>query len=305
MKIWFEFLKKLPRSIWAYITLPLFVKKFKKNRKENEVIISLYSHFGDVVYGMLYAKEYKKETGLNIVVYCDEKLQSFVENYDCIDRILTYKSNTLQHSYVEVMPLRFKKMKKHGIIATIPMAKNIKTQTAKSTYKKEVYGVKEDKIELITLKGDKITSISDFEKNKNKIVVLNPFSNSICASCVSPMEKLVEILNSKGYICYTNVVGKQKPLNGTLPLKCKVEELYSILNEIPLFVSLRSGIVDTMLNTKCNMFVITSKYKKYYKWFDLYELRTRDIKTVFLKNERQTDNLILEFNEFLTEIEKK
>lgn len=104
-----------------------------------------------------------------------------------------------------------------------------------------------------------ITSILNFEKRKNKIVVINPYSSSktIC-SCTELLNMIVEELKDKGFIVYTNIVGEQKPLNGTYPLRCGLLEIYSIADEIPVFVSVRSGVMDWIVSTNSKKFIIYS-----------------------------------------------
>lgn len=74
---------------------------------------------------------------------------------------------------------------------------------------------------------------------------------------------MASILRKKGYDVYTNVVGDQQSVEGTRPLDCPIFELYNICNEIPLFISIRSGIIDFCVSAKCKLFIISFGLRKF------------------------------------------
>lgn len=104
-----------------------------------------------------------------------------------------------------------------------------------------------------------VQAIDDFQNIKSKICVMNPFSYSMKSSG-SLYEKIAEELSNQGFIVYTNVIGSQKAVRGTLSLEVDLEELFSIACEIPLIVSVRSGILDFLIPSKINMFVIYDEW---------------------------------------------
>lgn len=116
-----------------------------------------------------------------------------------------------------------------------------------------------------------INSIEDFQQNKKRIVILNPFSNSMCGDEHYLWETIADNLLSRGYIVYTNVMKHQKEVKGTKRLDCSIVELYNICNEIPLFISIRSGIIDFTISSTCNKFVI---------WYMDSSIALRSIKNI-------------------------
>ena len=69
-------------------------------------------------------------------------------------------------------------------------------------------------------------------------------------------EMIADNLFLRGYIVYTNVMKHQKEVKDTKRLECSIIELYNICNEIPLFVSVRSGIIDFTISSRCDKVVI-------------------------------------------------
>lgn len=84
--------------------------------------------------------------------------------------------------------------------------------------------------------------------------MFNPYSNST-KSTFKICQAIADSLKDKGYILYTNVIGKQKVLKGTLPLRCSMYEFNTIAQKIKMFVSVLSGIVDTLYNTNAKVFI--------------------------------------------------
>lgn len=58
------------------------------------------------------------------------------------------------------------------------------------------------------------------------------------------------------YSIYTNVIGEQKPINGTQELRCSIYELFEVVKKSSLVISTRSGILDYLVPTDIDMFVI-------------------------------------------------
>lgn len=285
------------KTLHCLISAPSFYKKIKKLRKEDETLIVLVGKFGDVVYGMLYARQLKKETGRKIAVYCSEKYVKIVQEYDCVDRIITYPGTEFYTKRVYTLcglNSAFKKYKKtQDVIITIPHPPFYFDLSVKEVYRDIFFNVKHDEIQLFEFKKiTKVTAIKDFENKKDKIVVMNPYANSLVKNSVKALQPVADMLVKNGFIVYTNVIKDQKPLENTLPLDCSVEELFSICQNCKAFISIRSGIADLLLATKCFMFVLYLKKKNIRKAHSLKELRKNNIEEYYVKNEKHTDKLI-------------
>lgn len=296
----------------AAITYPMFLRRLRKQKRDDEIIITLFAHIGDVIYGMSYAEQFKRETGTKICVYCCETFVNMVKSYSCVDRIITYRKGSVAEYTVTYFPdMRYAWARKEnydGIIATIPPKNYFKGRTALEVYRDHIYKVKSDKKSLYTPQTVEVKSIPDFEANKDKIVVLNPYSFSHGYNR-KLFEAIVSELKSMGYIVYTNAVPKfgQKAIKGSLTLDSSVEELHSIVQQIPLFLSVRSGIIDLMCNSKCNLFALYVRQAWMRNYFSIRELTSyseyegNTEEAVWL-NKKDTPRVINRIKDFLNKV---
>lgn len=289
----------------------------RKQKNDDEVIICLFPKMGDSVYGLAYAEQYKKETGKKICVLCVENLVSFINEYKFVDRVITYKKRSLTNAYVQMFSLvrmhNKKRIKRDGLIANVPPMLFYKGLTCLEVYRDYIYQVKEDIYNLYPRIIEPITCIPDFEKNKDKIVIINPYSFSQKIN-YGLYENIAKTLKKKGYIVYTNVIKSlgQKVIAGTLAFDSNnMFEVYSIMEKIPLVVSVRTGMLDMIASGNSNIFAVYYN-KQIANRFSIKELRQKcenlenknTCEVIYRKNKDK--KLILEkFENFLAEIENK
>ena len=81
-------------------------------------------------------------------------------------------------------------------------------------------------------------------------------------------KKIAKILRQSGYIPYVNLVEGQEGIEQCEELYCSIEELYEISKCIAGIVSVRSGILDLLVNTGIPIFALycncTPKFRKIY-----------------------------------------
>lgn len=136
---------------------------------------------------------------------------------------------------------------------------------------RRVFGLSDDApVQYHALTRAPVRSIPGFESACDRIVVLNPYSNSaeLSAAGEAFFEETCGLLKSRGYTVYTNTIKDQKPVAGSLALCCSLEEMLGIAERIPLVVSLRSGFLDLLVPTGVNMFVIYNK-QWHYIWYNM------------------------------------
>lgn len=148
---------------------------------------------------------------------------------------------------------------KHGIYTSLPM--RYQPITMLECFKQNVFQLsRAAQIEFHNVRHHKVSAIKDFESNCKRIVVLNPYSNSISLNMSDKellcFEKICMFLRERGFLVYTNVIKDQKAVKGSLALRCSLAESYSISLKIPLIVSVRSGILDFIVKSNINMFVL-------------------------------------------------
>lgn len=65
--------------------------------------------------------------------------------------------------------------------------------------------------------------------------------------------KMARRLKEKNYIVYTNVAGKEKPIEGTEPFKVNFSELYHLTDKVKCFIGINSGIFIFLAMTDARM----------------------------------------------------
>ncbi|MGN0385614.1 MAG: hypothetical protein ACI4EX_06995 [Lachnospiraceae bacterium] len=102
---------------------------------------------------------------------------------------------------------------------------------------------------------------SDLEKiPKGKSVILSPYAKSVTALPESVWNDIVSSYIAKGYSCFTNVVGEEKPLAGTIPISPKIAELKSVVERAGTFIGIRSGLCDVLREAKAKKIALYPDY---------------------------------------------
>lgn len=161
----------------------------------------------------------------------------------------------------------------HGVYDTLPIGKRKGNPDIIYLQRIRLFHLDENApITFHSLTGTgKVTAINNFSTSKNKIVIINPYSSTMHHVTIALYETLCDVLILRGYHVYTNVVDGQSPLKGSQSLRCSIEELFTIACNIPLIVSVRSGILDFLVSSNINMFVIYENVTKS-KCYDRYRL---------------------------------
>lgn len=288
-------------------------------KKRNQIFFLPTSALGDFVYVLsfwpLIEKKYQNK---ELVFFASERYKRIIECNKVNAKIVYLKHLGVKHlllfmlSYCPHSPHSVNIALRNNIIPCVAIShkKEMKRQGIVGTRNQlaRVFGVPAEPVFHHKVAIEKVHSIPEFEKNKNRICIINPYSTSMDYS-VSLYEKICEELRSRNFIVYTNVVGEQKEIKGSLPLQCSVEELFSIASQIPLFVSVRSGILDFLIPSNVPMFVI---YEMYYALFNgsnpkeiakNYSLREWCSKgvvhEVFWDNLDKENDILLDFQSFL------
>lgn len=122
-----------------------------------------------------------------------------------------------------------------------------------------------------------------------KSVIFSPYAKSVTALSTNIWQKAVKYYSSIGYKCYTNVAGREKPLDGTEAISPSIFEMKSVVERAGTFIGIRSGLCDVIREVKAKKIAL---YPDYYYcdtkwkaiemyWIDQFEyniLATEDIK---------------------------
>ena len=271
-------IRKIRREIYAPIRFKTGIdvyRKLKTNKRSDSATVVLTHLIGDSIYGLSCIENIKKKYGF-VYVIGNEKYKDIFDSYGCIDELILINDKS-EYDKIECFlnsPFLSRRAKKYKIFNTNPCI-----------YPELLYGCKEDAISLIARRilgfdyegvsyhklGEiKVEAIKGFYDNCHRIVVINPYSTSVSFVDMELYKGICKLLSIRGFYVYTNVVGNQKAIDGSMELRCSITELYSIARHISLVVSVRSGILDLLAASGVGMFVIYENCNKNFQ--NMYRL---------------------------------
>lgn len=144
-----------------------------------------------------------------------------------------------------------------------------------------VFGLPKDTLPVTPICFEQYPQLDIIDAGKS--VILSPYAKSV----TNLSEELwIDIVNSfveKGYKCYTNVIGNEKPLEGTIPISPRISEMKSVVESAGTFVGIRSGLCDVIRNVKAKKIALYPDYNycdTKWKAIDIYYLDDWDNRVV-------------------------
>lgn len=110
---------------------------------------------------------------------------------------------------------------------------------------------------------------------KDKSVILSPYAKSVTLFPDAVWEEIVESYKDKGFLCFTNVVGDELPIKGTIAISPKIAEMKSVVEQAGIFVGIRSGLCDVIRYTNCKKKALYPDYNycdTKWKAIDMYAI---------------------------------
>lgn len=95
---------------------------------------------------------------------------------------------------------------------------------------------------------------------KGNAVVLSPYAKSVTALPAGVWQDIVSYYKSLGKVCYTNVVGDEQPLEGTIAISPGINEMKSVVERAGCFVGIRSGMCDVLKTADASMTALFPDY---------------------------------------------
>jgi len=110
---------------------------------------------------------------------------------------------------------------------------------------------------------------------KGKTVILSPYAKSVTVLPERIWQDIVQYYKGKGYQCFTNAVGDEQALKGTLKISPAICELQSVAEYAGTFIGIRSGICDVLKYAECKKIALYPDYHycdTRWKAIDMYAL---------------------------------
>lgn len=91
-------------------------------------------------------------------------------------------------------------------------------------------------------------------------VILSPYAKSVQELPGHIWRDIIENFRSEGYTLYTNAVGDEATLPGTIRLSVPIGELPATAEKAGTFIGIRSGLCDVLRYTKCRKIALYPDY---------------------------------------------
>lgn len=95
---------------------------------------------------------------------------------------------------------------------------------------------------------------------EGRSVIFSPYAKSVTALDPKVWSDAVNYYTNAGYKCYTNVVGYEKPLDGTEAISPSLLEMRSVVERAGTFVGIRSGLCDILREAKAKKIALYPDY---------------------------------------------
>ena len=110
-----------------------------------------------------------------------------------------------------------------------------------------------------------IPKVKDIPKDIGKIsfgksVIISPYAKSVPLIDSRVWDAGIKYYKSKGYKCFTNVVGSEAPLEGTEPISPSLFEMISIVEYAGIFIGIRSGLCDIIREANAKKIALYPDY---------------------------------------------
>ena len=110
---------------------------------------------------------------------------------------------------------------------------------------------------------------------RNRAVILSPYAKSVTALTFKIWEDIVSDYLEQGFQVFTNVVGDEKPLKGTIPISPAICEMKSAVERAGTFIGIRSGMCDVIRTADCRKIALYPDYNycdTKWKAIDIYAI---------------------------------
>jgi hypothetical protein len=116
-------------------------------------------------------------------------------------------------------------------------------------YKCGVFGLNRD---CVPYKPSNLAVYSMLNQIKTgRAVVLSPFAKSVADIDTKYWKQIIRHYKEKGYQIFTNVVGDERALEGTVRLEVGLSQLRSVVERAGTFIGIRSGLCDVIREADC------------------------------------------------------
>lgn len=241
-----------------------------------KIYVGQHPGTGDVYLQSMFINGYAKQNNVDNYVFTiiggSAKSITKLFNIKIVKVLSLYESNCLvsfyrfMGEYCNIEVLHYHPMMMHyGVLGYVRNYKGLNFY--KMMHKYVFKSVSPSAIEIPIYSQDDKYIITLFKKNHlkfGKTVLLAPTANSLYNLPNSFWEKLVFLLNKKGYTVCTNSAGyNEKTIMGSIPIFIPYKYLKIFMENAGYIISLRSGLTDIISGLECKKIIIYPKQDIY------------------------------------------
>ena len=249
-----------------------------------------FSALGDIYYMMSYLPYFLKNRNIKRSVICViGKACSQVARLFCHERESKANSNNCEY-YLEYFSQKdmdemiqaalytkdadtFIAHQDRPYVVNLYKALYVKNIPLEQIYCCGVFGLPKD---TVPVKPFNFRVYRDLDKiPKHEAVILSPYAKSVTALHSDVWDRIVNYYKSVGKECYTNVVGDEVPIQGTIAISPQLAELKSVVEQAGTFVGIRSGLCDVIKTAEAEKIALFPDYNycdTKWKAIDMYPL---------------------------------
>lgn len=255
------------------------IKELKKKFDDSFIVFCPFNALGDVYLCMSYLPEYLNRKEIQEFVICvpSKGCESVVALFGATN-VMVLGQKDLDAAIQAAIYLQEKNVfiahQDRPYVINLHKALHIKKISLENIYRIGIFGLDE------STKAVEPTEWRDYEKLDDirigRAAILSPYAKSVTSIPMNIWESIIDVLSKKDYQIFTNIVGDEKALPGTIPISPLLCEMKSVVEMAGLFIGLRSGLCDVIRTAGCRKIALYPDY--YYgdtKWkaIDMYELK--------------------------------
>ncbi|MCR4792596.1 MAG: hypothetical protein K5871_07590 [Lachnospiraceae bacterium] len=242
-----------------------------------------FNALGDIYIMMSYWESYASKRGIKKPVFCvlGKVLSGIIRMFgDYSVEVYPQRDldSMIQYAIYSQDETSFIAHQDRPYVVDLHKALSFKRITLEEMYCCGVFGLPRDTVPSVPAYGLKEYD-GNIEIPKGKSVVFSPYAKSVTAIDEQIWEDAVLHYSNLGYKCFTNVVGDEKPINGSEPLDVPLAEMVSVLEKAGCFIGIRSGLCDVIRSAKCKKIALYPDYNysdTKWKAIDIYSIEGFD-----------------------------
>lgn len=270
-----ETITKMKARVEAGIIL---LNKIEKKYNGYFKIFCPFAALGDICFTMAYLPYFMKKRNIEKCVICVignacEQVVRLYGNYPV--EVFNQKNidETIQAVLYTENKTSFIAHQDRPYVINLHKALYIRCIPLEQIYCCGVYGLPKDIEPCKPINFQTYDELENIEEGKS--VIFSPYAKSVTVLKGDLWDSIVRSYKENGFTCFTNVVGDEVPLDGTLPISPKISEMQSVVEKAGHFVGIRSGLCDVIKYANCCKIALYPDY--YYsdtKWkaIDMYSL---------------------------------